>query len=88
MDVAQGQQLPLFTPQAAHDARLAWQLARLAITFGADRVHRVEIADPEAPLAEARWRWRPVAGAAVAGAAVTDWDGSAGAATANERGRR
>jgi hypothetical protein len=25
----------------------------------------VELADPEAPLAEARWRWLPVAGAAV-----------------------
>jgi protein ImuB len=60
-----GQQLPLFVPQAARDARLAWQLARLAIAFGADRVRRVEVTDPEAPLAEARWRWRPVAGAAV-----------------------
>jgi protein ImuB len=65
---AQGQQLPLFTPQAARDARLAWQLARLAIAFGADRVRRVELADPEAPVPEARWRWVPVAGAAVTGA--------------------
>jgi protein ImuB len=65
---AQGQQLPLFTPQAARDARLAWQLARLAIAFGADRVRRVELADPEAPIPEARWRWVPVAGAAVTGA--------------------
>jgi len=63
VEAAQGQQLPLFTPQAARDARLGWQLARLAIAFGADRVRRVEVADPEAPLAEARWRWRPVAGA-------------------------
>jgi protein ImuB len=62
-----GQQLPLFVPQAARDARLAWQLARLAIAFGADRVQRVEVTDPEAPLAEARWRWRPVAGGAVMG---------------------
>ena len=74
VDAARGQQLPLFTPQAAHGARLAWQLARLAIAFGTDRVHRVELADTEAPLAEARWRWQPVAGAA-----VTDGDGRMGA---------
>ena len=67
MEPARGQQLPLFTPQAARDARLGWQLARLAIAFGADRVRRVELADPEAPLPEARWRWLPVAGAAVMG---------------------
>ena len=67
VEAATGQQLPLFVPQAARDARLAWQLARLAIAFGADRVRRVEVTDPEAPLAEARWRWRPVAGAAVVG---------------------
>jgi protein ImuB len=65
VEPARGQQLPLFTPQAARDARLAWQLARLAIAFGADRVRRVELADPEAPLPEARWRWLPVAGIAV-----------------------
>lgn len=67
VEAATGQQLPLFTPQAARDARLNWQLARLAIAFGADRVRRVEIADPEAPLAEARWRWSPVAGTSVMG---------------------
>lgn len=67
VEPARGQQLPLFTPQAARDARLGWQLARLAITFGADRVRRVELADPEASLAEARWRWQTVAGAAVVG---------------------
>lgn len=67
VEAAAGQQLLLFTPQAARDARLAWQLARLAIAFGADRVRRVELADPEAPLAEARWRWTPVAGASVMG---------------------
>jgi nucleotidyltransferase/DNA polymerase involved in DNA repair len=55
---AAGQQLPLFVPQAARDARLGWQLARLALTFGEDRVHRVEITDPEASLAERRWTWR------------------------------
>jgi hypothetical protein len=58
---AAGQQLPLFTPQAARGARLEWQLARLALTFGEDRVRRVEITDPEAPLPETRWAWRPVA---------------------------
>jgi hypothetical protein len=67
VEPARGQQLPLFTPQAARDARLAWQLARLAIAFGSDRVHRVELADPEAPIPELRWRWVPVAGAAVTG---------------------
>ena len=49
---AAGQQLPLFTPQAARGARLEWQLARLALTFGEDRVRRVEVTDPEAPLPE------------------------------------
>ncbi|HYL41097.1 MAG TPA: hypothetical protein VET90_07295, partial [Candidatus Binatus sp.] len=54
---ATGQQLPLFVPQALHGARLAWQLARLAMTYGDDRVRRFELADPDAPLAERRWRW-------------------------------
>jgi len=58
---AAGQQLPLFTPQAARAARLDWQLARLALTFGEDRVRRVAVTDPEAPLPETRWAWRPVA---------------------------
>jgi len=57
---AAGQQLLLFTPQAARGARLEWQLARLALTFGEDRVRRVDLTDPEAPLPEARWRWRPI----------------------------
>lgn len=67
VEAASGQQLPLFTPQAARGARLEWQLARLAIAFGADRVRRVAVADPDAPLAERRWAWQPVAGADVAG---------------------
>jgi hypothetical protein len=50
----------LFTPQAARGARLEWQLARLALTFGEDRVRRVAITDPDAPLPERRWTWRPV----------------------------
>jgi hypothetical protein len=57
---AAGQQLLLFTPQAARGARLEWQLARLALTYGEDRVRRVELTDPEAPLPETRWRWRSV----------------------------
>ena len=57
---AAGQQLPLFIPQAARDSRLGWQLARLALTFGEDRVRRVALLDPEAPLPEARWAWRSV----------------------------
>lgn len=65
VEPAAGQQLPLFTPQAARGARLEWQLARLAIAFGADRIRRVEVVDPEAPLAEERWAWRDVAGAGV-----------------------
>ena len=57
---ASGQQLPLFVPQAARNARLGWQLARLALTYGEDRIRRVAIADPEAPLAERRWAWEGV----------------------------
>ncbi len=58
VEPAVGQQLPLFVPQAAQAARLGWQLARLALTFGEDRVRRVAVTDPEAPLAEHRWGWR------------------------------
>jgi protein ImuB len=57
---AAGQQLPLFVPQAARTARLDWQLARLALTYGEDRVRRVAITDPEAPLPERRWTWESV----------------------------
>ncbi|HUG29881.1 MAG TPA: DNA polymerase Y family protein [Candidatus Limnocylindria bacterium] len=64
---AAGQQLPLFVPQALHGARLAWQLARLALTYGEDRIQRVEVTDPEAPLPERRWAWRD-AGEGEAGA--------------------
>jgi len=55
---ATGLQLPLFVPQAARNARLGWQLARLALTFGEDRVRRAVIGDPDAPLADQRWTWR------------------------------
>ena len=57
---ALGQQLPLFVPQAARSARLGWQLVRLALTFGEDRIRWAEIGDPEAPLPENRWAWRDV----------------------------
>lgn len=57
---AAGQQLPLFVPQAARSAKLGWQLARLALTYGEDRIRRAAITDPEAPLPEERWRWLPV----------------------------
>jgi protein ImuB len=67
VEAAAGQQLPLFIPQAARGSRLDWQLARLAIAFGADRIRRIALGDPEAPLAEERWRWEPVAGAEVLG---------------------
>jgi nucleotidyltransferase/DNA polymerase involved in DNA repair len=56
---AEGQQLPLFVPQAARNARLGWQLARLVLTFGDDRIRRVAVTDPDAPLPEDRWTWRP-----------------------------
>jgi protein ImuB len=58
---AAGQQLPLFVPQAARTARLGWQLARLALTYGEDRIRRVVLTDPEAPLPEQRWAWQGVA---------------------------
>jgi protein ImuB len=64
---AAGQQLSLFVPQAARAARLGWQLARLALAYGDDRIGRVELADPEAPLAESRWRWLAVHGDGVDG---------------------
>jgi protein ImuB len=58
---AAGYQLALFVPQANAAARLGWQLARLAVRYGEGRVGRLALADPEAPLPEARWTWRPVA---------------------------
>jgi nucleotidyltransferase/DNA polymerase involved in DNA repair len=68
---AAGQQLALFAPQAARNARLGWQLARLALTFGEDRVRRVALEDPEAPLPERRWTWRPAVAGTTTGAAAT-----------------
>ena len=64
---ATGQQLALFIPQAARAARLGWQLARLALAFGEDRLGRVELVDPEATLAEARWRRLPIGSGSAGG---------------------
>ncbi len=64
---AAGHQLALFVPQANAASRLGWQLARLAVRFGEDRVGRVALADPEAPLPETRWTWHPVAADGTAG---------------------
>lgn len=64
---ALGQQLALFVPQTARAAWLGWQLARLALTYGEDRVGRVELTDPEAPLPERRWRRQPIGSGSEAG---------------------
>jgi hypothetical protein len=55
---AAGRQLTLFTPQAGRTGRLGWQLARLGLRFGEDRVGWMELEDVEASLPEERWRWR------------------------------
>lgn len=52
-----GRQLPLFVPQAARAPGLEWQLARLALRFGPQRVRRARIEDPDARLPEERFRW-------------------------------
>jgi protein ImuB len=53
-----GCQLTLFTPQTGRTGRLGWQLARLGMRFGEHRVGWMEIVDPDAPLAQGRWKWR------------------------------
>jgi len=58
VEPAAGQQLPLFVPQAARNARFGWQLARLVLMFGEDRIRKVTLTDADAPLAEQRWTWR------------------------------
>jgi hypothetical protein len=55
---AAGRQLTLFTPQSGRTGRLGWQLARLGLRFGEDRVGWAELDDMEAPLPEERWHWR------------------------------
>ncbi len=57
--VVSGQQLGLFAPQLARAARLDWQLTGLALRFGADRLLRTRILDPEATLPELRTEWSP-----------------------------
>lgn len=52
-----GQQLGLFAPQLARAARLDWQLTGLALRFGADRLLRARIIDPEATVSEQRIDW-------------------------------
>jgi impB/mucB/samB family C-terminal domain len=59
---AAGTQLSLFTPQTGRTGRLGWQLARLGLRFGEERVGWMEIDDSEATLAEARWTWSRVPG--------------------------
>jgi hypothetical protein len=56
---AAGEQLGLFVPQSAQQARLEWQLASLAVRFGPGRLWRVSLADPDALLAEERVSWQP-----------------------------
>ena len=55
---AAGTQLALFTPQTGRTGRLGWQLARLGLRFGEERVGWVELEDTEATLADERWTWR------------------------------
>jgi hypothetical protein len=62
---AAGTQLALFTPQTGRTGRLGWQLARIGLRFGEHRIGWMEIGDPEAPLAEARWSWRRPVGSGV-----------------------
>ena len=57
--VVAGQQLGLFAPQLARAARLDWQLTGLALRFGADRLLRARIVDPEATVPEQRIEWSP-----------------------------
>jgi len=57
-----GQQLGLFAPQLARAARLDWQLTGLALRFGADRLMRTRVLDPEATLPELRVEWLPATG--------------------------
>jgi hypothetical protein len=63
---AAGCQLTLFTPQTGRTGRLGWQLARLGLRFGEGRIGWMELGDPEAPLADARWTWRRQADGAAA----------------------
>jgi len=68
---AAGTQLSLFTPQTGRTGRLSWQLARLGLRFGEERVGWMELEDTEATLAEARWSWRRGMAPGGAGAATS-----------------
>jgi hypothetical protein len=61
-----GRQLPLFAPQAARAPGLEWQLARMALRFGQERVRRARLADPDALLPEDRFRWLEAASSGLA----------------------
>ena len=74
---AAGTQLSIFTPQTGRTGRLGWQLARLGLRFGEERVGWMAIEDSEAVLAESRWSWRRGPGStarppAAGGSARTD----------------
>jgi protein ImuB len=64
---AAGQQLGLFAPQLARAARLDWQLVGLSLRFGADRLLRARVLDPEAPLVEQRTELAAVSAVPMAG---------------------
>jgi hypothetical protein len=83
---AAGQQLALFVPQAARSARLGWQLVRLALTFGEDRIRWAELGDPEAPLPEARWRW-VMPGVGSSATVASSGVGSAGSSSGRKAAR-
>jgi nucleotidyltransferase/DNA polymerase involved in DNA repair len=65
-----GQQLGLFAPQLARAARLDWQLTGLALRFGADRLLRARIIDPEASVPEQRIGWSPATAEPMTSAAL------------------
>lgn len=65
---ASGEQLNLWAPRGTHGGRLPWQLARLALRFGPERILRPVIVDPDAPLPERQIHWEP---ATAAGEAAT-----------------
>ncbi len=58
----EGRQLGFFGPPAARETRLDWQLADLAIRFGAGRILRVSLGDLDARLPEERAAWTPASG--------------------------
>jgi hypothetical protein len=72
---AAGTQLALFVPQAGRTGRLGWQLARLGLRFGEERVGWMELDDTEAPLPETRWKWRGQGSGEEPGGAAPAGDG-------------